>query len=680
MKNYIFFSFILLFSSLSFSQLDEQKKLEFSKKMKDGDMLFSQGKFLEAKKTYENAAMLIPNDEKVKKQIQLCDANEQKKSGFEADKEYNKLISKADEKFKSGDFQGSKELFLRATKIKTSDKYPPKMLKQIEDFLNPKTVKTSEPLPDLGQNSEMSILEAQKALKEADINRKTEKNTKVQSYLSDIQNNEIKRSSNNLKEMEKNNSNFSNINQNLDSLNQENIHAMDTLNVKLQHEDNSVNSVTNFQQTYQRDLIGFVDRTLVNKNQVNDSIQLKNKGIGSNNDTVFFNRFVNYDTENIENIKQNELERNQTKKTINIFENKQDKKIADNIISNQDIAELVIETNDNILVLETKLVDKNKKNTLQASNENVGFSKKEDNRNSENKKNTAINQEILALRNKQKMNLEDSILISPEKKRNNFKDSVNERYYKNETNFKAKIDSSNNEVNYQMKASIKVLQNEINDIETGQQTNRQEHLSTIIKLENKRFKSEDSIYKILNISSEKLNSLTKKNQDLVTENTSSETKDLNNSNVELSNLETESNRYKSQGTTKPSDAKSSIEINEYKIQNVKNSEAENLTRKTLENKNFIEEIEKKGKVFDDKAANDIGSIYPEGVSQEQFNKTDDKGSLLAVVTRRIIVKNGYGQIYTRTQSKEFITYSKNGVASTEATWQKETQDAKLKKN
>jgi hypothetical protein len=680
MKNFIFLSFILLFSSLSFSQLDEQKKLEFSKKMKDGDMLFSQGKFLEAKKTYENAAMLNPNDEKVKKQIQLCDANEQKKSGFEADKEYNKLISKADEKFKSGDFQGAKDLFLRATKIKTSDTYPPKMLKQIEDFLNPKTVKSQEPLPDLGQNSEMSILDAQKALKAADIDRKTEKNTRVQAQTNDIQNNEIKRSSNNLKEMEKNNSNFSNINQNLDSLNQENIHAMDTLNVKLQHEDNSVNSVTNFQQTYQRDLIGFVDRTLVNKNQINDSIQLKNKGIGSNNDTVFFNRFVNYDTENIENIKQNELERNQAKKTINIFENKQDKKIADNIISNQDIAELVIETNDNILVLETKLVDKNKKNTLQASNENVGFSKKEDNRNSENKKNTAINQEILVLRNKQKMNLEDSILISPEKRRNNFKDSVNERYYKNETNFKAKIDSSNNEVNYQMKASIKVLQNEINDIETGQQTNRQEHLSTIIKLENKRFKSEDSIYKILNISSEKLNSLTKKNQDLVTENTSSETKDLNNSNVELSNLETESNRYKSQGTTKPSDAKSSIEINEYKIQNVKNSEADNLTRKTLENKNFIEEIEKKGKVFDDKAANDIGSIYPEGVSQEQFNKKDDKGSLLAVVTRRIIVKNGYGQIYTRTQSKEFITYSKNGVASTEATWQKETQDAKLKKN
>ena len=242
------------------------------------------------------------------------------------------------------------------------------------------------------------------------------------------------------------------------------------------------------------------------------------------------------------------------------------------------------------------------------------------------------------------------------------------------------MDSSRTEVNYQMKASVKVYQNEIYDIEIAQKTNRQELVSTIVKAQNQRFKSEDSLNKITNISSDKLNSLTKKNQELASENNSSEIKDINSSIVELSNLETQSNRFISQGTTKPSDAKSSIEIIEHKIQNVKITETDNINRKTLENKNVIEEIEKKGRVFDDKAANDIGSVYPEGVTQELFNKTDDKGSLLAVVTRRIIVKNGYGQIYTRTQSKDFITYSKNGIASTESIWQKETQDAKLNKN
>lgn len=680
MKKFITLSFILLFSSLSFSQLDDQKKQEFSKKMKDGDMLFSQGKFLDAKRYYEDAAMLNPNDEQVKKQIKYCDANEQKKSGFEADKEYNKLINKADEKFKLGDYQGAKDLFQRATKIKTSDTYPPKMLKQIEDLLNPKTVKTPEPLPDLGQNSDMSIVEAQKALKAADINRKSEKNTKVQQKSDDIEKNDINRSSNKLKEIEKNNTNFSNINQNLDKINEDNIHAMDSINVKLQHEDNSVNSVSNFQQTYQRDLIGFVDRTLVNKNKINDSIQLKNNGIGSNNDTILFKLYVENDITNSKSASDFDLERAETKKKINIFESKDEKKISDNTISKQEVSELLTETNENIQIIDNKLSDKLIKSTHKSIDKNVEFSKKENSRTTENINNIKVNQEKFAVTDKKNSSHEDSVLISSEKRRNKFKDTIYEKYYKNETDLKEKMDSSRTEVNYQMKASIKVYQNEIYDIEIAQKTNREELVSTIVKAQNQRFKSEDSLNKIINISSDKLNSLTKKNQELASENNSSEIKDINSSIVELSNLETQSNRFISQGTTKPSDAKSSIEIIEHKIQNLKNTEADNVNRKTLENKNVIEEIEKKGRVFDDKAANDIGSVYPEGVTQEQFNKTDDKGSLLAVVTRRIIVKNGYGQIYTRTQSKDFITYSKNGIASTEAIWQKETQDAKLKKN
>ncbi len=84
--------------------------------------------------------------------------------------------------------------------------------------------------------------------------------------------------------------------------------------------------------------------------------------------------------------------------------------------------------------------------------------------------------------------------------------------------------------------------------------------------------------------------------------------------------------------------------------------------------------------FSDKIANDLGSSYPEGVSQEVFNQNDEDGLLIAVVTRRIVVKNGYGQVYLRTQSLNGLTYSKNGDPSSEFVWQLETQDSKLKKN
>jgi epidermal growth factor receptor substrate 15 len=680
MRNFIFFGLILLFSSFSFSQLDEQKKQEFSKKMKDADMLFSQGKFLEAKKYYEAAATLNPNDEQAKKQIKFCDANEQKKSGFEEDKEYNKLINKADEKFKVGDYQGAKDLFLRATKIKTSDAYPPKMLKQIDDLLNPKTVKTPDPLPDLGQNSEMSIDEAQKALKAADIARKTDKNTSVSIKSDAIVKNEIQLVSNRFKEIEHNNVNFSGINKRIDSINVENLDNMDTINVKLQHEDNSVSSVINFQQTYQRDLLGFVDRTLANKNIFNDSISLKNKQLGSTNDTIFFNRNVENDNIIIEDNINIERERAETKKSINIYESKQEKKIADNIITKQEVAELVTETNDKVQDTELKLKDKNKKNSENTVEKYTFFSKKEDSRITDNKKNTNGNQEFLVVKNMQKLTLEDSLLISPEKRRNNLNDSLKEIYYKDEFELNNKINSAQGDVINQVNASKKVFQNEVYDLESSQQTNRQDHVVSIVQLELLKYNVEDSLSKIVNTSGEKLNILTKKNQSLDYEINDSEIKELNNSALGLVKLDSESSRYNGLGYTKPSEAKITLENIGNTIEKSKTSDAENRTRKTLENKNIIEDIEKKGKVFDDKAANDIGSIYPEGVTQEQFNKTDDKGSLLAVVTRRIIVKNGYGQIYTRTQSKDFITYSKNGAASTEAIWQKETQDAKLKKN
>jgi epidermal growth factor receptor substrate 15 len=680
MKKIIFYSLLLLFSGYALSQTDDQKRQEFSKKVKDGDMLFAKGKYLEAKKAYESAATINPSDENVKKQIQICDANEQKKSGFEADKEYNKLVSKADEKFKSGDYQAAKDLFTRATKIKTSDTYPPKMLKQIEDLLNPKTVAKAEPLADLGQTSEMSIEEAQKALKAADIARKNEQNTGVISKTDMLTKNENELASNRIKEMEAAGVSFSEVKKRIDSLNQENINEKDTVNIKLQHEDNSVTSVTNFQQTYQRDLLGFVDRTLVNKTKINDSITLKNKQIGSNNDTLLFNRVVQNEQNAIQESDKVKSNQANTEQSITNAVTRDEKRLSENVVVKEEVIELVKETYENIQDLEGKLNDKNIKNTNETVEKHLDFSEKADDRTVEKSKVNGVNNEKLESQNKKNVMLEDSLLLSPEKRRNNLSDSLNKRYYNHDTKFSDYKDSNRIEVMSQVKASVAVVQSEIDGIESNQTSKRQEHEIEIVKLENKKLNFEDSVSKVVNTSAKELNVLVKKQENQAEDSHDLDAKDINTSATKLTNLETETNLYASQGVTKPSDAQSSIENLNSKIENSKDLDVEKRTVKVLETKGIIENIEKKGIVFDDKAANSIGTLYPDGVTQEQFNKTDDKGSLLAVVTRRIVVKNGYGQIYTRTQTKDFITYSKNGAASTETVWQRETQDAKLKKN
>ncbi len=680
MKKFIFFSLLILFSGYALSQTDEQKKQEFSKKVKDGDMLYAQGKFLEAKKAYESAATLNPTDENVKKQIQICDANEQKKSGFEADKEYNKLISKADEKFKAGDYQGAKDLFTRATKIKTSDTYPPKMLNQIEDLLHPKTIAKAEPLPDLGQTSEMSIEEAQKALKAADIARKNQQNTGVINKTDILTKNEDELASNRIKEMEAAGVGLSEVRKRIDSLNQVDTHAKDTVNIKLQHEDNSVTSVINFQQTYQRDLLGFVDRTLVNKAKINDSINFKNKEIGTNNDTLFFNKAVQFEQSAIQESDKVKNTQADTEKSISNAVSRDEKRVSDNVIIKEEVLELVNETNENIQEIETLLTKKNIKNTNETVEKHLEFSEKEEVLTIENSKINGVNNEKLQLQSKQIEVFDDSILVSPEKRRNQLTDSLNKRYYNHEFNFSDYQDSNRLQVINKVKASVSVVQTEIDDIESNQTSKRQEHEIAINKLENIRFNLEDSVSKIVNTSAKELDVLVKKQENQALDANDVDSKDINASSVRLTNLETETNRYAAQGNTKPSDSQATIDNLNSRIENSKDLDNEKRTVKALETKSIIENIEKRGVVFDDKAANSIGTLYPEGVTQEQFNKSDDKGSLLAVVTRRIVVKNGYGQVYTRTQTKDFITYSKNGAASTEAIWQRETQDAKLKKN
>ena len=78
--------------------------------------------------------------------------------------------------------------------------------------------------------------------------------------------------------------------------------------------------------------------------------------------------------------------------------------------------------------------------------------------------------------------------------------------------------------------------------------------------------------------------------------------------------------------------------------------------------------------------NAIGSQYPEGVSQESFTQKDQNGLMTSIITRRIVVIEGKGTVYVRTQTLQATTYSKNDQPISEYVWQKETQGSNLKRN
>ncbi len=99
-----------------------------------------------------------------------------------------------------------------------------------------------------------------------------------------------------------------------------------------------------------------------------------------------------------------------------------------------------------------------------------------------------------------------------------------------------------------------------------------------------------------------------------------------------------------------------------------------------ETQKYVDGLENNSVKFDETIANTIGDDYPEGVTQENYVRNDSQGIPIRIVTRRIVVTDGRGEVYIRTQTRNGLTYSKNGSPITEQNWINGTENAKLEKH
>ncbi|MFN6085745.1 MAG: hypothetical protein ACK476_12580, partial [Fluviicola sp.] len=102
--------------------------------------------------------------------------------------------------------------------------------------------------------------------------------------------------------------------------------------------------------------------------------------------------------------------------------------------------------------------------------------------------------------------------------------------------------------------------------------------------------------------------------------------------------------------------------------------------KNFKNQATLDSLSTQKPIDAPKAKNDLGNTYPEGVSEDKFDRYDAEGLLTAVVTRRIVVVEGHGSEYQKIQSLSGITYMKNGEPTSEYVWQKDTTGPKLVKH
>jgi len=85
--------------------------------------------------------------------------------------------------------------------------------------------------------------------------------------------------------------------------------------------------------------------------------------------------------------------------------------------------------------------------------------------------------------------------------------------------------------------------------------------------------------------------------------------------------------------------------------------------------------------IDEKAKNALGNQFPEGVTEEIYTINDEDGLISSYVVRRVVVRNGTGNVYEKVQTRfGTVSYSCNGNGISEYDWQDQTEAADLVRN
>ncbi|MCB9224916.1 MAG: hypothetical protein H6582_12100 [Crocinitomicaceae bacterium] len=147
---------------------EREKRKRFDDLIQEADTFFERkqwkkalDKYLEALDLYQEA---YPKD-----QVEKCREG-LKNNGDTADKEYQKLIKKADEYFNAQNYEKAKDLYKRAVKLKPSDQYPKDQLAEIDRILNKpvKMIADSKDLKDYGPQTNQRSIDIEAMMQEAE--------------------------------------------------------------------------------------------------------------------------------------------------------------------------------------------------------------------------------------------------------------------------------------------------------------------------------------------------------------------------------------------------------------------------------------------------------------------------------------------------------------------------------
>lgn len=654
---------------------DKGSDVKYQALIQKADNLFEKQEWKSARKIYVEAYNMR-NDSYPDEQIIKIDAQTK---DFDL-KQYNKMISKADEYFKSGNYEKAKGLYLRAIKFqpKWDNTYPNVQLQKIKDILNP-PLATNNAARNLGDPVVgMTEEDMENMLVDAEEQRKFNEVDKVTTI-----NEELVSSKTNWGEKELNATND----------------AKD-LTVEIREDITE----KEWEAEVEREK---AEQAVIEQKEVYDNVQSE---IAIYNEHALFRQ-----KERVENI-QEELAESNTNADIPRMEFEEevvsiqtDVSTKNNLDANAQINENFDTRNDVIKQQEDHVtLDPNKdvarKNTevkvvdMQVAitneqmqntwdQENAIYSTKEE-------VNVMLDEQIAARVNSDvpRQDTEDEV-VAIEEANTAYEDNLSRSQYDVLYDTKSYTDHVQDEINImninndvprqKMEDEKTKMQNEINtqniaysSSQNAATNNSKDYVDDEQKVQNEIFSEKDKeraddAENIIIIQED----IDQKQINLVadSENASYDTKD------DIDKQQVLNNNLKANGNNKTVENQDNTTEMVEDLTNKKAENSEENQEKVNETSDYVTELKEMDAVKEEvHIKNKLGEKYPNGVTEEIYQEKDANGQLTGYVIRRVVVIEGEGYIYEKVKARYgVVTYTKNGVGITEAQWQDETNNADL---
>lgn len=661
---------------------EEQLEKDYEALIQVADNLFEKGEWSNAKDNYTKAFNLF-NRKWPEDRIKLCTDSMQAETDSKLNKNYDKIIKKADDYFNGADYDKAKEYYNRAIGFKPQDQYPKDKIAEIEAILNPQAVvKTKTNMTNYGNpNRGVNSVDVAKMLADAEAQRKFNELVNAEQQGLDAADATKEDAGN---QREENFESREYVVQTIQDLEEATIEPTKDQVIAAEF----VEVMADDQAVIDRDRVRMNENDIQLQNQIVNNINVELEEVTLTSDVPREGYLLDVEQIRSEIILENQLEdiaqTNDTyeqREYVTTFEENriESDPIRDNARINTEIhvedhqIDLINETNTNSwdqedVVMEVKddtelMIDEIAVIELLADiPREIGEVRIEEANIARVGVESGMQDDQYDVTIDQKKYTENIINeieienLNNDIPRENMEDFVEVQRIENAEKVEVLTVDQNNAL-FETENDVEKMEIELEENRAEDDVNREGYEVVVDKiredkeeyLENKTAESEDKSHSTVDYLEEEKNDQEDVNKaldesaDKVIDNTSDLVDEMNEGQTDL------------------------VTENEDKLNNTED---------------FVESLKDIDVTkIDEQMKNALGDQFPEGMTEEIYTLNDEDGLMVSYVVRRIVVRNGAGNVYEMVQTKfGTVSYTCNGHGISEYDWQDQTEDADLVRN